>query len=77
MTNADNPLPQPPDDPLLTIQLKRSEIAALISRLVPEGTWMSLRAQKVVQETFRDADQANRVADHITDALIRIHDRGF
>jgi hypothetical protein len=77
MTNADNPLPQPPDDPLLTIQLKRSELAALINRLVPEGTWMGMRAQKVVQEIFRDADQANRVADYITETLIRIHDRGF
>jgi hypothetical protein len=77
MTDAETPFLLPETDPVIHIELKRSELAALIRRLVPEGTWMGMRAQKVVQEIFRDADQANRVADYITETLIRIHDRGF
>jgi hypothetical protein len=77
MTATGNPLPQLPDDPMLTIQLKRSELAALIGRLVPQDTWMGMRSRKVMLETFGDAARASDVADKITNDLIRIHDRGL
>lgn len=71
-------LPRSVTEPRLLIELTQSELAALVIRLVPHGTWMAGRARTVVMETFGgDAEQAARVADRITDRIIQIHDRGF
>jgi hypothetical protein len=74
MTADENPASLLLDDPILRFELKRSELAALIGRLVPRETWMGSQAQRVMVETFGDAAIASQVADQITESLIRIHD---
>ena len=66
-----------PDDPPLRFELKRSELAALIHRLVPPDTWMGQRSQQVILETFGDAARAAEVADQVTESLIRAHDQSL
>jgi uncharacterized protein YqfA (UPF0365 family) len=78
MTSDPEWLPRSVTEPEIRIQLSQSELAALIHRLVPVDTWMSHRSAKVIQETFGgDADRARRVADQVTERLIRIHDQGL
>lgn len=63
-------------DPDVRIQVSKRELAALIWRLVPEGTFMGDRAAHVMHMTFPGgALEADMVADKIADSLIRIYDR--
>jgi hypothetical protein len=78
MTSDPEYLPRIVTEPRMRFDLSQSELAALIHRLVPVDTWMSHRSAKVIQETFGgDADRARRVADQVTEQLIRIHDQGL
>lgn len=65
----------PRQEPCVRLELTRSELAALIHRLVPADTWMGERSSQVISRTFNgDAEEARRVADRVTAELIQIHD---
>lgn len=61
----------------IDVSLTQRELAALVHRLVPEGTWMGAQAARVVGETFETEEEAQQAADEVTMRLIRLHDRSL